>query len=165
MRTLILMRHAKAVKGSEAPSDEARGLAARGERDAAEAGAVLARFGLAPSLALVSTARRTRETAALALAALRPQVRYEEALYHAAPEAIWEAFAATDAESVIVVGHNPGIAELTSFLIAQASDRSALGREFAGNFPTCGFAAFSISGDLMHAAGPSLIGAWKPEKD
>ena len=72
MRTLILMRHAKAVKASEAPSDETRGLTGRGERDAAEPRGALAGFGLAPQLALVSSARRTRETAAIVLAMVGP---------------------------------------------------------------------------------------------
>jgi hypothetical protein len=34
MRTLILMRHAKAVRAHEADSDEARGLTGRGRREA-----------------------------------------------------------------------------------------------------------------------------------
>ena len=39
MRTLILLRHAKAVRANEADSDEARGLTPRGRREAALAGA------------------------------------------------------------------------------------------------------------------------------
>ena len=164
MRTLILLRHAKAVKGSEAPSDEARALTPRGRRDASTAGAALTEHGLKPSLALVSTSVRTRETAELALAGLSVETRFEEALYHAAPEGVWDAFAASDAESVLIVGHNPGLAELGSLLIAQAHDNSRAARDFAGNMPTASFVAFEIRGELMHAAGPRLIAAWRPEK-
>jgi phosphohistidine phosphatase len=165
MRTLILLRHAKAVKGSEAPSDEARELAARGRRDAAAAGAALEDLGFKPDLALVSTATRTRETADLALQGFTAEVRYEDALYHAAPEGLWDAFASTDAETVLIVGHNPGIGELVSLLIAQAHDGSRAARDFAGNFSTAALAVFEIRGELMEAAGPRLLAAWKPEKE
>ena len=94
------------------------------------------------------------------------ETRFEDALYHAAPESVWDAFAASDAESVVIVGHNPGIGELVSMLVHQAHDGSKLAREFSGHFPTAAFAAFEIRGELMRAAGPSLVAAWKPrDKD
>lgn len=165
MRTLILLRHAKAVRANEAPNDEARGLTARGERDAGAAGAALEDHGFKPALALVSPAVRTRQTAARALQGLHVETRFDEALYHAGPESIWDAFAAEEAESVVIVGHNPGLGELASLLISQAHDGSRAAREFAGNFPTAAFTAFEIRGDLMHAAGPRLIAAWKPARE
>jgi phosphohistidine phosphatase len=163
MRTLILMRHAKAVRAHEAPSDKARALTPRGQRDAARAGAAMEDAGLKPSLALVSTATRTRETAA-ALANFALETRFDEALYHAAPESVWDAFTECDAESVIVVGHNPGLGDLVGQLVRQAHDGSKLAREFASHFPTAAFAAFEIRGELLSAAGPRLIAAWKPER-
>ncbi len=165
MRTLILMRHAKAVRADEADSDEARGLTGRGRRDAAAAGTMIAAAGLNPALALVSTAERTRETAASAFAGLGLEMRFEDALYHASPEGIWDAFSASDAERVVIVGHNPGMGDLVSKLVHQAHDGSKLAREFAGNFPTAAFAVFEIKGDLLRAAGPKLIAAWKPPRD
>lgn len=164
MRTLILLRHAKAVQAHEAPSDKARGLTGRGRRDAAAAGAALEDAGLRPTLALVSTAERTRQTAELALANTAAEARFEDALYHAAPESLWDAFCDADAESVIIVGHNPGVAELVAMLVQQAHDGSKLAREFAGNFPTAAFSAFEVRGELMRAAGPRLIAAWKPTR-
>lgn len=164
MRTLILMRHAKAVRAHEAPSDEARGLTDRGRREAAMAGAAMEDARLKPTLALVSSAQRTRETADHALMGFALQQQTDRALYHAAPENIWDAFNATDAESVVIIGHNPGMAELASMLIHQAHDRSQLAREFAGHFPTSAFAAFEIKGDLLRAAGPRLLAAWKPDR-
>lgn len=162
MRTLILFRHAKAVRAHEADSDEARGLTGRGRRDAAAAGAAMEDAGLKPTLALVSTSQRTRETAEHGLQNFALETRFEEALYHAAPEGIWDAFMASDAESVVIVGHNPGIGELASMLVHQAHDGSKLAREFGTHFPTAAFAAFEIKGDLLRAAGPRLIAAWKP---
>lgn len=162
MRTLILLRHAKAVRPSEAPSDKARGLTERGRRDAASAGAAIEDHGLKPGLALVSTATRTRETAEHALQGFKLETRFEEGLYHASTSAIWDAFAGADAESVVFVGHNPGVGELAALLISQAHDGSRTGRDFSEHFPTSAFVAFEIRGELLHAAGPKLIGAWKP---
>jgi phosphohistidine phosphatase len=165
MLTLILFRHAKAVRAHEANSDEARGLTGRGRRDAAAAGAAMEDAGLKPTLALVSKSERTRETAAFGLQNFALETRVDGALYHAPPEGIWDAFIASDAESVVIVGHNPGMAELVSILVHQAHDGSKLAREFAGHFPTAAFAAFEIKGDLLRAAGPRLVAAWKPVRD
>lgn len=165
MRTLILFRHAKAVRAHEAPSDEARGLTGRGRRDAAAAGAAMEDAGLKPKLALISPAIRTRETAEYGLQNFALESRFEDALYHAAPEGLWDAFSASEAESVVIVGHNPGIGELVSALVHQAHDGSKLARDLSGHFPTAAFAAFEIRGDLMRAAGPRLLTAWKPDRE
>lgn len=165
MRTLILMRHAKAVRPHEADSDKARGLTGRGRRESAAAGAAIEDAGLKPTLALVSTSQRTRETAEFGLQNFALETEFDEALYHAAPESIWDAFNASDAESVVMIGHNPGMGELVSKLVHQAHDGSKLAREFGGHFPTAAFAAFEIKGDLMRAAGPRLLAAWKPQRD
>lgn len=165
MRTLILFRHAKAVRAHEADSDEARGLTGRGRREAALAGAAMEDAGLKPKLALVSTSQRTRETAEYGLQNFALETRFEDALYHAAPEGVWDAFSASDAESVVIVGHNPGLGELVSTLVHQAHDGSKLARDLSGHLPTAAFAAFEIRGDLLRAAGPRLLAAWKPERD
>lgn len=164
MRSLILMRHAKAVRAHEAESDKARQLTGRGRRDSAAAGAAMEDAGLKPGLALVSTSARTRETAEFGLQNFNLETSFDDALYHAGREQIWAAFQASDADSVIIVGHNPGIGELVSSLVQQAHDGSKLAREFSGHFPTAAFAAFEVRGDLMRAAGPQLITAWKPER-
>ena len=116
-------------------------------------------------MALVSTSQRTRETAEFGLQNFALETQFDEALYHAAPESIWDAFNASDAENVVVIGHNPGMGELVSKLVHQAHDGSKLAREFGGHFPTAAFAAFEIKGDLMRAAGPRLLAAWKPQRE
>jgi phosphohistidine phosphatase len=121
--------------------------------------------GLKPALALVSKAARARETAEHGLQNFALEMRVDSALYQAAPESIWDAFVASDAESVVIVGHNPGMGELVSTLVHQAHDGSKLAREFGGHFPTAAFAAFEIRGELLRAAGPRLIAAWKPPRD
>jgi phosphohistidine phosphatase len=165
MRTLILLRHAKAERPEGAQSDEERRLTGRGRRDAEAAGAAIVAQGLAPTHALISPAARTRETAELALAGMGAVQTFENSLYHAASVAIWQAFFDIPAERVIIIGHNPGLAELVSMLIAQAHDNSSAARDFMGHFPTAAWAAFELSGEVMRAAGPRLIAAWKPPKD
>jgi phosphohistidine phosphatase len=165
MRTLILLRHAKAVRAHEAPDDKSRPLTGRGRREASEAGAAMAAAELKPTLALISTAARTRETAAFGLADFGLEQRFEDALYHASAEGVWDAFAASDAASVVVVGHNPGIGELVSILVRQAHDGSKLARDLGLHFPTSAFAAFEIRGELMGAAGSRLLAAWKPNRE
>jgi phosphohistidine phosphatase len=164
MRTLIIFRHAKAVRPHEAENDKARGLTGRGRREAAFAGAAMEDAGLKPTLALVSTAQRTRETAECGLANFKLDTQFEEALYHAEPESLWDAFMASEAGSVVIVGHNPGVGELVSMLVHQAHDGSKLARDLAAHFPTAAFAAFEIRGDLLLAAGPTLLAAWKAER-
>ncbi len=58
----------------------------------------------------------------------------------------------------------PGIGDLVSMLVHQAHDGSKLAREVSGHFPTAAFAAFEIKGERLHAAGPTLIAAWKPDR-
>jgi hypothetical protein len=53
---------------------------------------------------------------------------------------------------------------LASLLIHQAHDGSKLAREFSSHFPTAAFAAFEVKGELLRAAGPRLLAAWKPQR-
>src|SRR6266571_3045186 len=87
---LLILRHAKSEKGEPGMSDRDRGLNARGRKDARRLGAYLAHHALLPDRALVSAARRTRETWDDLASALPkpPQASYEERLYSAGPDAI-----------------------------------------------------------------------------
>jgi phosphohistidine phosphatase len=164
MHTLILQRHAKAVRDHEAPSDRARALTERGREDAAEAGRQLARFGLgAADAALVSPAERTRQTAEIAGAIYPPgETRFLEALYLADARAIFALAVESGADTVWVVGHNPGLHDLVRVLLEAAQDHSKLARVLAEHVPTAAFAAFDLSGETFEAPGPRLLAAWTP---
>lgn len=165
MKTLILLRHAKAVREHEAPSDRARRLTGRGRRDAAAAGQALKDAGLMPDFALVSAAQRTRETAFLALEQFAPlDARVDEMLYLSEPDTLWNAARDCGGETVLVIAHNPGLHALVAMLVAQAHDNSRTARALVANFPTAAFAAFSVGGDSLRAAGPALLAAWRPER-
>jgi phosphohistidine phosphatase len=122
-RTLVLLRHAKAERPDGLP-DQDRSLTDRGHADAAAAGAWLLASGHVPDLVLCSPARRTRQTwhsVAIALGgAGSPTVRYERELYDGdADDALHLiAAAAKEAQSILIIGHNPTISQLSVLLDA-----------------------------------------------
>jgi phosphohistidine phosphatase len=161
MKDLILLRHAKAVAADGAPDDRARALTERGRRDAKAAGDALREARAAADAVLVSSAARTRETAAVALQGLGlPEPTFLDDLYLAEPETIWAAAQAAGAARVLVVGHNPGLHDLAAHLVRQSGDRSRLARAVEEGFPTSAFAIFALDGDVLAAAAPRFITAW-----
>ena len=147
MRRLILLRHAKAEPRAAGEDDFDRALAPRGREDAVIVAQALAADGLAPDLALVSPARRTTETWISAREAF-PPIRTELApdLYDAVPEAIRAAIdaAADSCDTMIVVGHNPGMHEVAVELLIDASASAAEIERVDARFPTSTAAVYAI---------------------
>jgi phosphohistidine phosphatase len=163
MGLLILLRHAKAVRDHEAPSDRARGLTGRGRRDAAAAAAAIADQGLKPGALVASSAVRTQETAAIVRDALGLPLTLRDSLYHAGPETIWDEAQTGLARGVIIVGHNPGLHELVATLVGRGGDRSALARRLMDDFPTSAWAAFDVEEAELPSARATLAGGWSPK--
>jgi len=143
-RRLMLLRHAK----SDWPTgvaDHDRPLSPRGRHDAPRVGEEMARRGLKPDLALVSTAERTRETYALVEAFLAgAPVRFEPALYGGQAEAILRVIRTTpDAvSSLLVIGHNPGLEAAAALLIGEGPER--LRDRLGEKFPTAALAVIAF---------------------
>lgn len=119
---LILTRHAKSSWDDPTMADIDRPLNHRGRAAAHELGDFLASRGLEPEEVLCSTARRTRETwdhVASAVLETRPEVAYIEDLYHASATMLLSALQTASAPSVMLIGHNPGIAEFAASLPAR----------------------------------------------
>lgn len=121
MKRLLLLRHAKAVPAEGAAADIARPLAERGLRDARRVAERL-RQQPAPRAILASPATRTLQTAEVVREVLglpRDSLVVERSLYLAEPAELLAAIAAQDAglESLLVVGHNPGLTELAGRLL------------------------------------------------
>ena len=131
---LILMRHAKSDWGDPAAPDHARPLNPRGRKAAARMGQWVAAQGAGPAEALVSSAIRTRETWALLAPHLPhpPEARILDALYHAGPDVMLRALQTAGAQTVLMLGHNPGIAAFARWLLDSAPDHP----RFA-DYPTC----------------------------
>lgn len=115
LRRLVLMRHAKSSWAVAGAPDHDRPLNLRGRLAAALMGAWVAEQSWRIDLALISSSARTRETwARMRLTA--GAVAYRAELYHAAPEALWDAAksAPQSVETTLVLAHNPGIEALLS---------------------------------------------------
>ena len=118
-RALILLRHAKSDWSTGDP-DLRRPLTERGRRQAREAGRWLEANAPDVELAVISPARRTRETWELASSELTSPVRavVEDEVYAASGSALWAVVRRLDSSvrTVILVGHNPGLEDLMSGL-------------------------------------------------
>jgi phosphohistidine phosphatase len=118
-RRLILTRHAKSSWEDPLMADEDRPLNRRGQRAARELGDFLASRGYEPEEVLCSPALRTRETwegLTAAVLEVRPALRMEAALYQAGPDAMLEVLKTATTPVVMMLGHNPGIAEFAAKL-------------------------------------------------
>jgi phosphohistidine phosphatase len=124
-RTLVVVRHAKSDWSTALPDDE-RPLAERGRRDAPEIGRWLAEHVDPVDLVLCSPAKRARQTWQLASAGLRPAppVRQDERVYGASPTELLTVLAELPDEigSVVLVGHNPGLADLVTILSGEPTE-------------------------------------------
>ncbi len=120
MKRLILMRHAKSDWGDPTLPDHARPLNRRGRRSAAALGAWLRAEGVVPNEILCSPATRTRQTCALLRLPLAPCL--VDSLYMAGPEDMLAVLRAAHADTVLMIGHNPGIAEFAARLLAAPPD-------------------------------------------
>ncbi len=130
MRRLILMRHAKSSWADSGKRDIDRPLNARGRRAAPLMAAWLRDRGYRPDAALVSSAVRTQETWALAAPALGGAAPFIlPALYHAGMPGMLAALkAAPDVETVLMLGHMPGIGELARLLVMTDPEDPAFDR-------------------------------------
>lgn len=147
MERLILMRHGKAERHAASGGDFERALADSGRADAAVMGRVIAEAGLSPDLMLVSSARRTRETAEQ-VAPCFPRARIEHLrdLYHAEAEEIVQVLEdhGDAAATVMVVGHNPGLHDLAVRLAARGEASPILSNRLRGRFPTSTTVVFKL---------------------
>ncbi len=147
MNRLILLRHGNAEQDSEHGGDFARELSAEGRTESWATGETLLGLGLIPDLVLASSAARTRGTWA-AMASLFPKsvVQLEDGLYLAESSAIREAVrkAAPTCETLLVVGHNPGIQDLVLDMLRESSGPLSVISRVESRFPTAAAAVFVI---------------------
>jgi phosphohistidine phosphatase len=126
---------------------------------------------LRPDLALVSPARRTRETWTLVAAAFPdlPPHQTDARLYMATAEGLLDFVRAADANAttLLILGHNPGLEEFARMLVRDG-DKEAIKR-LAGSFPTAALAVIDFVADdwtelqpqegaLVHFVTPRSLG-------
>ena len=122
MKRLILTRHAKSAWDDPLTPDHDRPLNERGKAAAADLGQWLASRGYVPQKVLCSDAVRTRQTWSGIAPALpaTPLMELKPALYHAGVDVMLAVLRHAQADVVMMIGHNPGIAEFAEKLVAQA---------------------------------------------
>jgi phosphohistidine phosphatase len=145
MLRLMLFRHAKSDR-PEGVADHDRPLAPRGRRQSEAMGKYMAAHGLVPELTLVSTARRTQETWRIAVPAFKAPVPQadEPRIYESSPDDLMEVVheVGDDKRIVMLVGHNPGMAQLAQALAGTGHPR-AMAR-LAREYPTAGLAVIDF---------------------
>lgn len=117
MKRLFVIRHAKSAHDAQYRSDFERPLNSRGRSDAKRmAGELLKRIGHLDQI-LVSSAERTRQTAAFFMDTFQlesSQVDYIKKLYLPMEKDIWTEVrkAGDDCENVAVITHNPAAEDI-----------------------------------------------------
>ena len=123
MLTLYLLRHAKSSWADASQQDFERPLTNGGRKACALIGEFIEEKGIDFDLVLVSTAVRTRQTIELVKerAKFRGELRYDDRIYEATVSQLLKVIAEVDdhRESVLLVGHNPGIEELLALLTGE----------------------------------------------
>jgi phosphohistidine phosphatase len=143
MKRLYLLRHAKSSWKDTSLPDHDRPLAGRGRRAAKAIAGHLREQGIEPELVLCSTARRARETLErIEPARATSAVRVEDDVYAASAGALLERLRSVPdtVESVMLIGHNPGLQQLALDL-ARASPTV---RELATKYPTAALATLAF---------------------
>lgn len=156
MRRLLILRHAKADR-PEGVQDHERPLAERGRMQSAWMGRYLAEQCLRPDLALVSTARRTQETWALARPAFTAEIaqRNDRLLYTASSGALLELIQKIDgdARTLLLVGHNPTLHDLALKLIGSAAEADLA--RLQQKYPTAGLLVIDFEIEHWSEASPA----------
>lgn len=147
-RTLLVVRHAKAIRDGVADRD--RRLAPRGILDARAAGRWLVEHDLLPDRVMVSPSRRTTETweAMMSAVAVAPAVVSDDRVYANTVESLLDVVheSPDDAHRLAVVGHNPSIHAFALTLDDGRGDEPARTR-LAEAFPTAGIAVLDVDVD------------------
>jgi len=142
MKTLTIVRHAKSSWNHPDLSDRQRPLNSRGERDAPVMGKRIVDHGIRPSLIITSPAKRAWTTAKVIAGEIGYPTEFlqrEDSLYLASLDDLLGAVVAQDTgfNSLMLVGHNPGLTEFANFLIPGLTN----------NLPTAGVVSVQIDQD------------------
>jgi phosphohistidine phosphatase len=151
VRTLYLLRHAKSSWENPTLLDRERPLAPRGRRDGKLIAEHARRAHVSPELVLCSSAARTRETLDLVRPALTSSsVMFEDELYGASSAGLLARLhlVPDEVESVLLIGHNPGLQQLAVDLASAGDELERL----AAKFPTAALATLALEAPWSRVA-------------
>ncbi|MEW6598570.1 MAG: histidine phosphatase family protein [Pseudomonadota bacterium] len=154
MRRLILFRHAKTEAQAQSGQDFDRRLTERGHSDAALMARLLADQGLSPDKVLVSAAARAQETwAAMSAAFPKAEAETQARLYLAPAEVLIQAAEdEVEADTVLILAHNPGLHDAALRLSRGARSVGPSRRKLEEGLPTATAAVFGIDAEGDGAA-------------
>ncbi|MBF0434383.1 MAG: histidine phosphatase family protein [Magnetococcales bacterium] len=129
-RQLLIMRHAKSSWDHPNLSDFQRPLTNRGLKDAPRMGHWLQSAQVLPDHVVASPAQRARQTTELVCQVLgfsEDRIVWNHSVYNADLKDLLDVLSAVpaDARITLLVGHNPGLEFLFTFLGGRASEGSA----------------------------------------
>ena len=161
MKTLLVLRHGKSSWSDPALDDHERPLNKRGRRDGPRMGKLVREYGLMPDVVISSDAARARLTAEAVVQAARyaGEILLDQQLYMASPADILSLLRTVraNAETVMIVGHNPGLEELVALLTGEQQD-----------LPTAALAQIALPidqwRDLKLSTRGTLLGHWRPKE-
>jgi len=121
-KALYLLRHAKSAWDTDAADDFSRPLNPRGKRDTKKMGQWMAQQGLFPRCIVSSPALRTWQTITTVCHILgidSATVNFDRRVYLADVSDLCQVISATDedVDSLLLVGHNPGLELLIEHLV------------------------------------------------
>jgi len=159
MKTLLVLRHAKSSWNDSALGDHERPLNERGRRDGPRMGQLIREYGLIPDVVISSDAVRAQLTARAVAEAARyeGEILLDPRLYLASPADILLLLRTVreNAETIMIVGHNPGLEELVEQLTGERQD-----------LPTAALAQIVLPidrwSDLKLSSRGTLSGYWQP---
>lgn len=152
MSRLYLLRHAKAGWAEPGMRDFDRPLEPLGRTDADSIGAAMRERGLVPELVLCSSATRARETHEwMARHIGNPRTVFSDSLYSTDAAGYVDFIRETaDADSVLVIGHNPMMEDLAEALPGSGDEHAR--HALHGGFPTSALAVIRFPGRLAETA-------------
>jgi phosphohistidine phosphatase len=161
MKTLLVLRHAKSSWNDPELDDHERPLNERGRRDGPRMGQLVREYGLIPDILISSDAVRARLTAEAVAEAARyaGEILLDPRLYMASPADILSLLRTVrdNAETVMIIGHNPGLEELVRQLTGEWQD-----------LPTAALAHIVLEidqwRDLKLSTRGTLLGHWRPKE-
>jgi len=128
MKYITLWRHAKAERPDHYANDFDRPLTDRGRKDAARMAALIARLEPQVDVVLSSPSARTAQTVEALLEHLDGVLKpvWQETIYLASADVLLNLLKGLPEETqhVVMVGHNPGMEELTSGLCGSAPENT-----------------------------------------
>ncbi|MDQ6955174.1 MAG: histidine phosphatase family protein [Mariprofundaceae bacterium] len=122
-KTLLLIRHAKAISGDFSQADVIRILSKRGEKQAHNMAHQINHEALNPDIIFSSSAKRTAMTTNILMADMAmsaQQVQWRDDLYLAEADVLFNTIRQADngIQKLALVAHNPGLSELANILLS-----------------------------------------------